>query len=234
MFKYRRFPASVILLCVRWYLAYCLSLRNLEEMMQERGISVDHATIHRWIIRYAPVIAKAFNRHKIAAGKNWFVDETYIKVGKRWMYLYRAIDNYGLTVEFLFSEKRNIRAARLFFKKAFERNDRPESITLDRYQANHTALVAIDNEHRLRNENGKLISPIKIHTGKYLNNRIEQSHRCIKRRIKPMLGFKSNTSANIIFNGIETIEMMRRGQADYARSALLNLKQQFEMLIPAK
>ncbi|MEN3931787.1 IS6 family transposase [Microvirga sp. W0021] len=234
MFKYRRFPPSVILLCVRWYLAYCLSLRNLEEMMQERGISVDHATIHRWIIRYAPLIAKAFNSQRKPAGKNWFVDETYIKVGQRWTYLYRAIDDKGQTVEFLFSEKRNIRAARLFFRKAFERNDRPESITLDRYQANHTALVAIDNEHRLRNENGKLLSPIKVHTGKYLNNRIEQSHRCIKRRIKPMLGFKSNACANIILSGIETIQMMLQGQADYARSAPLNLKQQFEMLIPVK
>ncbi|MEN3931790.1 DDE-type integrase/transposase/recombinase, partial [Microvirga sp. W0021] len=138
------------------------------------------------------------------------------------------------TVEFLFSEKRNIRAARLFFRKAFERNDRPESITLDRYQANQTALVAIDNEHRLRYENGKPLQPIRIQTGKYLNNRIEQSHRSIKRRTKPMLGFKSNTCANIIFDGIETIQMMRQGQAYYARSAPLNLKQQFELLIPVK
>ncbi|MEN3931783.1 IS6 family transposase [Microvirga sp. W0021] len=234
MFKYRRFPPTVILLCVRWYLAYSLSLRNLEEMMQEHGISVDHSTIHRWIIRYAPVIAKAFNRHRKPAGKNWFVAETYIKVGKRWMYLYRAIDNYGQTVEFLFSEKRNIRAARLFFKKTLGQNGRPESITLDCYQANHTALIAIDNEHRLRYENGQLFLPIMIHTGKYLNNRIEQSHRSIKMRIKPMLGFKSNTCANIILNGIETIQMMRREQANYARSGSLNLKQQFEMLVPVK
>ncbi|MEN3931819.1 IS6 family transposase, partial [Microvirga sp. W0021] len=201
---------------------------------QERGISVDHATIHRWIIRYAPLIAKAFNSQRKPAGKNWFVDEIYIKVGRHWTYLYRAIDDNGQTVEFLFSQKRDIRAAKLFFRKAFERNGRPDSITLDRYQANHTALVAIDNEYRLRSENGKPLRPIRIQTGKYLNNRIEQSHCCIKRRTKPMLGFKSNTCANIILSGIETIQMMRRGQADYARSVPLNLKQQFEILIPVK
>src|SRR5687767_9920863 len=117
VFKGRHFDRSVILLCVRWYLAYSLSLRDLEEMMAERGISVDHATIHRWTIRYAPLLLEQFKRRKRPVGRNWHVDETYIKVRGRWMYLYRAIDSNGDTVEFWFSERHNLAAAKRFLSR---------------------------------------------------------------------------------------------------------------------
>ena len=139
MFKGRHFDRSVILLCVRWYLAYNLSLRSLEEMMAERGISVDHATIHRWIVRYSPELQARFNWRKRAVTGRWHVDETYIKVRERWMYLYRAIDNHGDTVEFWFSERRNLTAAKRFLRKALKRHGRPERIVIDGSQTNREA-----------------------------------------------------------------------------------------------
>jgi transposase-like protein len=125
VFKGRHFDRSVILLCVRWYLAYNLSLRNLEEMMAERGISGDHATIHRWTVHYAPLLMEQFNRRKRPVTGRWHVDETYIKVRGQWWYLYRAIDSNGDTVEFWFSERRNLTAAKRFLRKAMQRHGRP-------------------------------------------------------------------------------------------------------------
>ncbi len=195
--------------------------------------SLRHSTIHRWVIRFAPKLGETFNRRRNPAGGNWFVDETYIKVGKSWTYLYRAIDNAGNTVEFLYSDKRDKRTAKRFFKQAIQRNGRPECVTLDRYQANHAALVALDNEHRLKTERGTPLKPIAIETGRYKNNRIEQHHRRIKRRIKPMMGFKSKACAAIILGGIEMVQMMRHGQANYARNPSPNLKHQFEIIAKA-
>lgn len=131
VFKGRHFDRSVILLCVRWYLAYSLSLRKLEEMMAERGIAVDHATIHRWVVRYSPELLERFNRRKRAVTREWHVDETYIKVRGQWMYLYRAIDSNGDTVEFWFSEKRNLATAERFLSRALKRHGRPERIVID-------------------------------------------------------------------------------------------------------
>jgi transposase-like protein len=122
MFKGRHFEQSVILLCVRWYLSYGLSLRDLKEMMAERGISVDHSTIHRWVVHFAPLLADRFNRRKRAVTGRWHADETYIKVRGRWTYLYRAIDSNGDTVEFRLSEHRDLSAAKRFFRKAFGRS----------------------------------------------------------------------------------------------------------------
>jgi putative transposase len=124
-FKGRHFEQSIILLCVRWYLAYGLSLRDLQEMMAERRISVDHSTIHRWVVHFAPLLLESFSRRKRAVTGKWHVDETYIKVRGRWMYLYRAIDSVGDTVEFHFSEHRDLPAAKRFFRKALERHGRP-------------------------------------------------------------------------------------------------------------
>ncbi len=139
--KGRHFDRSVILLCVRWYLAYNLSLRNLEEMMAERGISVDHATIHRWTVHYAPLLLQQFNRRERPVSRRWHIDETYIKVGGRWMYLYRAIDSNGDTVEFWFSERRNLAAAKRFLRRALQRHGRPERIVIDGSQANREATL---------------------------------------------------------------------------------------------
>ena len=230
MFKGRHFDRSVILLCVRWYLAYNLSLRNLEEMMAERGISVDHATVGRWVVRYSPELLDRFNRRKRAVSRKWHIDETYIKVRGRWMYLYRAIDSHGDTVEFRFSERRNLTAAKRFLRKALKRHGRPEWIVIDGSQTNREAISSCDAERRLQERSSRQLQPIRIRQNAYLNNRIEQDHRAIKRRIRPMLGFKSLNSARVILGGIEMVHMMRKGQAKYACAHQLSLAEQFKLL----
>jgi transposase-like protein len=230
MFKGRHFDRSVILLCVRWYLAYNLSLRNLEEMMAERGISVDHATVHRWVIRYSPELLKRFNQRKRAVTAKWHVDETYIKVRGQWKYLYRAIDSNGDTVEFWFRERRNLSAAKRFLRKALTRHGRPERIVIDGSQTNREAILLCDTADRLQDRSRRELKPIRIRQSAYLNNRIEQDHRAIKRRIRPMLGFKAITTARVILSGIEMIHMMRKEQAKYACNQQLSLADQFELL----
>ena len=230
MFKGRHFDRSVILLCVRWYLAYSLSLRDLEEMMAERGISVDHATIHRWVVRYSPELLERFNRRKRAVSRKWHVDETYIKVRGQWMYLYRAIDSNGDTVEFWFSERRNLTAAKRFLRKALKRHGRPERIVIDGSQTNREAILLCDTTDRLEDRAQRDLKPIRIRQSAYLNNRIEQDHRAVKCRVRPMLGFKSMASARTILGGIEMVHMMRKRQAKYACNAQLSLIEQFERL----
>ena len=230
MFKGRHFDESVILLCVRWYLAYNLSLRNLEEMMAERGLSVDHATVHRWVMCYSPELLKRFNLRKRSVSRKWHVDETYIKVRGRWMYLYRAIDSNGDTVEFWFSERRNLIAAKRFLRKALERHGRPERIVIDGSQTNREAILSCDAESRLQDRSGCKLKPIRIRQSQYLNNRIEQDHRTVKRRVRSMLGFTPADSARVILGGIELIHMMRKQQAKYACSQHLSLAEQFHLL----
>jgi putative transposase len=230
VFKGRHFDRSVVLLCVRWYLAYNLSLRDLEEMMAERGISVDHATIHRWTIHYAPLLLEQFNLRKRAVSRQWHIDETYIKVRGRWMYLYRAIDSHGDTVEFWFSERRNLTAAKRFLRRALKRHGRPERIVIDGSQTNREAIMSCDTADRLQDRAQRDLKPIRIRQSAYLNNRIEQDHRAIKRRIRPMLGFKSFNSARVTLDGIEMVHMMRKQQAKYAYSLQSSLAEQFDLL----
>src|SRR3954454_22750812 len=210
MFKGRHFDFSVILLCVRWYLAYNLSLRDLEEMMAERGISVDHTTIHRWTIHYALILLEQFNQRKRSVTGKWHVDETYIKVRGHWMYLYRAIDSNGDTVEFWFNERRNLTAAKRFLRKALKRHGRPERIVIDGSQTDREAILSCDTADRLQDRARRDLKPIRIRQSAYLNNRIEQDHRAIKQRVRPMLGFKSAASARVILSVIELIHMMRK------------------------
>ena len=230
MFKGRQFDQSVILLCVRWYLAYSLSLRDLEEMMAERGIHVDHSTVHRWVVHFAPLLLERFNRRKRPVTGKWHVDETYVRVRGRWMYLYRAVDSVGDTVEFLFSENRDLLAAKRFIRKAFARHGRPERIVIDGSQTNREAIIACDGESRLRDQSQRLLKPIRVRQSQYLNNGIEQDHRRIKRRIRSMLGFKSITCAATILCGIEMLHMMRKRQARYAHNPAPSLVEQFEIL----
>jgi transposase-like protein len=211
-------------------LAYNLSLRDLEEMMAERGISVDHATVHRWTVHYAPLLLEQFNRLKRPVSGRWHVDETYIKVRGRWMYLYRAIDSDGDTVEFWFSERRNLTAAKRFLRTALKRHGRPERIVIDGSQTNREAILYCDTADRLQDHSRKKLKPIQIRQSSYLNNRIEQDHRAIKRRVRPMLGFKLIGSARVILGGIELVHMMRKGQAKYACNSDLSLAEQFERL----
>jgi putative transposase len=146
------------------------------------------------------------------------------------MYLYRAIDNHGDTVEFWFSERRNLAAAKRFLRKALKRHGRPERIGIDGSQANREAIVACDTTDRLRDRSQRQLKPIRVRQSAYLNNRIEQDHRTIKRRVRPMLGFKSVNSARAILGGIEMVHMMRKGQAKYACTHQLSLAEQFERL----
>ena len=158
------------------------------------------------------------------------MDETYIKVRGRWMYLYRAIDSSGDTVEFWFSERRNLTAAKRFLRKALKRHGRPERIVVDGSQTNREAILSCDTADRLRDRSRRDLKPIRIRQSAYLNNRIEQDHRAIKRRVRPMLGFQSVVCARVILGGIEMIHMMRKQQAKYARNLHPSLAEQFEIL----
>lgn len=231
MFKGRHFDRTVILLCVRWYLAYGLSLRDLKEMMDERGISVDHSTIHRWVIHFAPVLLERFNRRKRSVGSKWHMDETYIKVRGQWMYLYRAIDNVGDTVEFWFSEHRDLPAAKRFMRKALGRHGRPDRIVIDGSRSNWEAIVACDAESRLRDRSRRALKKIDVRKSQYLNNRIEQDHRRIKRRVRSMLGFKAFKTAAVTLAGIEMVQMMRKRQGCFAFNPMPSLKEQFEAIV---
>lgn len=232
MFRGRHFDRSVILLCVRWYLAYNLSLRDVEEMLAERGIHVDHSTVHRWVAHFAPLLLERFNRRKRPVTGKWHIDETYVRVRGRWMYLYRAVDSGGDTVEFFFSENRDLPAAKRFIRKALKRHGRPDRIVIDGSQTNRQANVACDGESRLRDQSQRPLLPIRIRQNRYLNNRIEQDHRRIKRRVRSMLGFKSFSSAAVILAGIEMVHMMRKQQANYACNPAPSLAEQFDILAP--
>ncbi|WP_239468531.1 IS6 family transposase [Microvirga arvi] len=211
-------------------MSYNLSLRNLEEMMAERGIAVDHATVPRWIGRYSPELLDRFNLRKRAVSRKWNLDEIYIKVRGQWMYLYRAIDSDGDTVEFWFSEKRNLAAAKRFVSRALKRHGCPEQIVIDGSQTNREANPSCDTTDRLRVRSRRRLEPIRIRQSRYLNNRIEQDHRAIKRHVRPMLGFKSMGSARAVLGGTEMVHMMRKGQAKYACKSQPSFAEQFERL----
>jgi len=203
--KRLHYPLEVMLTCVRWYVAYPLSLRHIEEMMQERGVFVDHATVHRWSIKVLPVLATMFRRHKRPVGRSWRMDETYIKVSGQWKYLYRAVDREGDTVDFLLTVRRDLAAARRFLERAINLHDVPEKITIDKSGANTAAIESVKADACV---------DILMRQNKYLNNVVEQDHRAIKRITRPMLSFKSFWSARIIIAGIETMHMIRKGQLD--------------------
>lgn len=198
--------------------------------MAERGVSVDHATIRRWTIRYTPLLLEHFNRRKRPVTDKWHIDETYIKVRGQWRYLYRAIDSNGDTVEFWFSERRNLTAAKRFLRQALKRHGRPERIVIDGSQTNREAILSCDTTDRLQDRSKRELKPIRIRQSAYLNNRIEQDHRAIKRRVRPMLGFQSMATARVILGGIELIHMMRKQQAKYACNRQPSLAEQFDLL----
>src|SRR6202030_34137 len=181
LFKGRQFDQEIIVLCVRWYLSFKLSSRDLVEMMSERGIALAHTTVLRWVQRYVPEFEKRWNRYARPVGGSWRCDETYIKVKGRWTYLYRAVDKQGRTVDFLLSEKRDVAAAKRFFCKALKNHGTPRVITLDAYAASHRAVAEMKSA-------GTLPRRVEVRSNKYLNNMIEQDHRRIKQRIRPMLG----------------------------------------------
>src|SRR5215468_4748752 len=202
-FKGAHFPPEVILTSVRWYLAYPLSTRHVEELMAERGVEVDHATINRWVIKYSPLLEEAFHRRKRLVWVSWRMDETYIKVKGAWKYLYRAVDKHGKTIDFLLTAQRDEHAAKRFLTKAIRRHGVPEKIIIDGSAANEAAIKRYNEEHG---------TAIAIRQVKYLNNIVEQDHRGVKRVTRPMLGFKAFDVAQATLVGIELMHMIKKRQ----------------------
>ncbi|GFR19818.1 transposase for insertion sequence element IS257 in transposon Tn4003 [Trichonephila clavata] len=167
-------------------------------MISIRGAKVDHATLQRWVIRFVPLIDESVRKRKKQVGSSWRMDETYIKLNGKWVYLYRALDSLGNTVDFLLCARRDKSAALAFFRKAFRENDLPEKVVIDKSGSNTAAL---DDLNREISEDRRIM----VFQIKYLNNIVEQDHRFIKKRIRPMLGFKSFHSAKITITGIENI-----------------------------
>ncbi len=175
-------------------------------MMAEGGLSLAHTTIMRWVQRYVPEFEKRWNRFARPTGGSWRVDETYVKIKGRWTYLYRAVDKAGKTVDFLLRAKRDVAAAKAFFRRAFASRGRlPDKITLDGYQASHRAAREVLAQRRGGGQT-------KIRSSKYLNNLIEQDHRPIKLRLGPMLGLKRFRNASIAIAGVELMHRIRKGQ----------------------
>jgi putative transposase len=202
-FKGAHFPKEVILMGVRWYVAYPLSTRHVEALMEERGGEVDHATINRWVIKYSPPLEAAFHRQKRPVWLSWRLDETYIRVKGEWRYLYRAVDKCGQTIDFLLTEQRDERAAMRFLTKAIRRHGVPEKITIDGSEAKAAAI---------KHDNEEYGTTILIRQVKYLNNMVEQDHRGVKRVTRPMLGFKSFAAADATLVGIELMHMLKKRQ----------------------
>src|SRR6202020_2613740 len=199
LFEGRHFDREVIVLCVRWYLRFKLSYRDLVEMMAERNLSMAHTTIMRWVHHYAPEFERRWNRFARPVGPSWRVDETYVKIRGQWVYLYRAVDRAGKTVDFRLSTRRDVAAAKAFFRKAAKsQGSPPTTITLDGYAASHYAV-------REMKAAGQLATDTRLRSSKYLNNLIEQDHRGVKLRIGPMLGFKQFRTAAIAIAGIELL-----------------------------
>jgi transposase-like protein len=206
IFKRRRFPVAIILLCVRWYCKYGISYRDLAEMMQERGVEVDPSTIFRWVQRYAPEIEKRVRRYQGHRSRSWRVDETYVRVGGRWKYLFRAVDKHGQLIDFMLSDRRNTSAAHRFLRKAVKTMSDypPSSITTDKLASYPRAI------RRLRRE-GHLPDDVEHRTSKYLNNIIEADHGALKRVIRPTRGFQTMKTASATLKGFEVMRMIRRG-----------------------
>jgi putative transposase len=204
-FKGSHFPKEVILMSIRWYTAYSLSYRDVEELLEERGIALDHATVNRWVIKYAPLLESEFRKKKRATGNSWRMDETYIKIKGQWCYYYRAVDTDNNTIDFYLSANRDTVAALAFFAKAINSSSIPDKVNIDKSGAN---LAALELVNKLLPEEQK----ITIRQVKYLNNIIEQDHRPIKRITRAMLGFKALLSAAATLAGIELHRMLRKGQ----------------------
>jgi len=182
--KGRHFDGQIIILCVRWYTSFKLSPRDLVIMMAERGISVRHTTIVRWVQHYLPEFEKRWRLYARPVGGSWCMDETYIKVPAQWVYLYRAVDKAGQTVDFFLSRKRDVNAARSFLRNAAKNTRVPTKITLDAYADSHRAV----REMKAARE---LPPRVQLRSSQYLNNPVEQDHRRVKQRVRPMPGFQT-------------------------------------------
>src|ERR1700720_1918245 len=208
LFKWRQFEPEVILLAVSWYLRFSLSYRDVEELLGERGLSVDHVTVWRWVQRYAPEIQRRLRTRLRPTNDSWRVDETYIRVKGKWVYLYRAVDSTGATIDFLLSAKRDAAAAERFLAKALggENHPVPRVINTDKHAAYSPAIAELKADETL--EKNCRHRPVP-----YLNNVLEQDHRAIKRRVRASQHFRSFCAARRTLAGYEAIHMIRKGQA---------------------
>ncbi|KFG70978.1 IS6 family transposase [Microvirga sp. BSC39] len=206
-FKVRQFTAEIILWAVRWYLQFPIRYRDLEHMLADRGVHVDHTTLFRWIQAYAPKLDKRIRPHLRRTNGSWRVDETYIRVKGQWVHLYRAVDAVGQTIDFLLSPKRDAAATLRFFRRALKQSHtvNPRTITVGKNAANPIATKAMKRA-------GELWRFAKLRQVKCLNNIVEQDHRRIKRLVRPGLGFKSFASASQTIAGFEAMAMIRKGQ----------------------
>lgn len=212
-FKGSHYPKEVILYAVFFYVRYAVSYRDLEEIMAERGVNLDHATLNRWVVKYSPLIALQAKRRKSKSSSSWRMDETYIKVKGQWMYSYRAVDKYGKTLDFTLSERGDEAVAADFFARTIENNGWPEKVVIDKSGAN---LAGLQNMNILLLLDGWfwLIDVLQV---KYLNNMIEQDHRFIKKLTRPMNSFESFLSASATLDGIEVAHMIRKQQFSTSR-----------------
>jgi transposase-like protein len=206
-FKGRQFTSEVILWAVRWYLMFPISYRDLELMLLDRGVEVDHTTIFRWIQAYAAELEKRIRPHLRTSNGSWRVDETYVRVKGHWTYLYRAVDSRGQTIDFLLSARRDAAAAKRFFRKALAQPHtvNPRTVTVDKNPAYPRAATDMKAD-------GELWRRSRLRQGKYLNNIVEQDHRRMKRLVRPGLGFGSFRTARRTLAGFEAMAMIRKGQ----------------------
>ena len=193
-----RFPPDVILLAVRWYLRYGLSYRDVEELLADRGVDVDHVTIYRWVQRFTPLLIDAARPCRHAVGDRWFVDETYVKVAGVWRYVYRAVDQAGQVIDIYVSKRRDTTAARRFFTSALTGHPRPAEITTDLA----APLLRVVDE---------LLAEADHDTSRYANNLIECDHERLKARLRPMRGLRTERTASVVIAGHAFIQNLRRG-----------------------
>jgi len=206
-FHGRHFQKDMILQSIRWYLTYALSYRDIEELMEERGFSVDHSTINRWVVYYSPKLENKFRQKKTRTGNRWRLDETYIKVKGQWKYFYRAVDKRNNTIDFLLTAKRDKKAALRFFNKAVSNNGQPSLVNIDKSGTNKAAINTYNEDNNTH---------VEIRQCKYLNNIVEQDHRFVKKLTRPMLGFKNFHCAQKTLSGIELVRMIKKGQYRYS------------------
>ncbi len=193
-----RFPHEVIVLAVRWYLRYALSYRDVEELLAERGLAVDHVTVYRWVQRFTPLLIDAARPCRHTPGDRWCVDETYVTVSGRWIYLYRAVDQYGQVIDVFASAHRDLAAARRFFTAALSHGRRPVEVTTDKAASYPRVLDEL--------------LPAAHHVDVWrANNRIESDHSQLKARLRPMRGLKRFRSAQTVSSGHAFVQNIRRG-----------------------
>jgi transposase-like protein len=208
-FKWRHYQPEIILLCIRWYLTYPLSYRQVAEMVSERGWAIHHTTIYRWVEEYAPELDKRCRPNLKPTNDSWRVDETYIEVKGKWKYLYRAVDSVGNTLDFLLTAKRDALAAKRFFRKTLKANhtQEPRVINVDKNAAYPKAIEEMIAKKELP-------YTLELRQNKYLNNLVEQDHRGIKRLTNPGMGFGSFNTARRTIRGYEIMNQMRLGQIE--------------------